>query len=319
MTKLKSSVKIVVVIIISLFLYKCKDTVDLNADITRCDSAKVNKIVVSQKNNITELIRKNNKFEITSNQKLNKKAVEKLLSLLYDLKIKMPVSNIDSDSIKEQLKANGLSIEFIDKDNTLCHWMIGKYSDKYGATAMMNATGDRVFMTEIPGIETDLETYCAAELDFWIDHTLFSYKYFNISKVYLEYSGNDSINSFELKIAGDSIFLNDYEGIKKKNINKKAVGQYLTYFEDVQFFKNKVALSQNRQDSVLNSKEIVKLKIEDTLGKTMSVKLYSVFNSKTKTKHKHYAYLKKNDDKNLKTVKYYDFDLLFKSPQYFLE
>ena len=298
----------------------CEPSADINSEIMRCDSADLSRVEIRQNDRHTSLQRQETgEFLVNESFKADKETVRKLLQLPHDMIIKMPASKSDTDSLKRYLETEGIDIRFFDEDELVCHWHAAAYNDKYKASPFMNAGAERVFFVELPGIDFDFTDRCRANPDFWTDKQIIALDYYRIADIRMQYFGADSLSSFQLKIQSDTVFLFDSKNRIQKNLDLKAVGQYLTYFDEVNFFKAAVDLNRQERDSIIASQAIFKLELKDTDGQTTQVRLFPVWDEDSGRRHKHLAYAQVNTEKKLRTVKYYAFDLLMKSPDYFIQ
>jgi hypothetical protein len=320
MIYLLSKSRLIIFVFALIGIQACEPATDINGEIMRCDTADVNRIEISQNAEQT-IHQKQHKgdFWVNNSYEADAETVRKFLQLPSDMIIKMPAAKSDNDSLKAFLENSGIDIRFYDEDDLLCHWYAAAYNDKYKASPFMNAGADRVFFVELAGVNFDFTDRCRANPDFWVDKKIIALDYFQIGEIGLRYFGADSLKSFRLLIQPDTVFLYDDENMIKKNIDLKAVGQYLTYFDEVNFFKTVTDLSRHKQDSIIASQPIFKLEVKDTDGRITQVKLFAKQNETLNRRHKHLAYVQLNDEQKLRTVKYFAFDLLMKKPDYFIQ
>lgn len=298
-------------------LIACRPAPDINAEIARCDSAEVTRVLIKQSDTKTELLRKDEGFFINERFKADPRITEKFLELPEKIMIKMPASKADNDSLQLAVKNKGIDIRFFKQDKLLCRWLVGEYSPKYKGTPLMNAGAERIFITELPeNSRFDFSSRCRVNPDFWSDKTITELDYYELSQVQVQYFGKDSLKSFHLKIFSDSAQVFDYQGKKTAPIKLKAVGQYLSYFSDVNFYKNITGLNRRETDSILSLQPEIKIRIINTASDTVSAELYPKINS-SGNRDLHLAYARLNHENRLRLVKYYAFDLILKDPDYF--
>ncbi|MEA2042726.1 MAG: hypothetical protein U9N85_09275 [Bacteroidota bacterium] len=305
--------------VLAFFVTSCTESVDPERKIIPVNIDDIRKIEFSNAENQTILNKKTTTSYTVNGEETDPRNIYDFLKMANSTEIKVPASNADNDSIKKQLIESGIHIKFYNKKDKLqAHWVFGEYSEKYDATEFMNAGSQNVFMVEIPGKETNLTAYYSSLPDFWINHLLLSYRYNEILEVRIDYYGKDSVNSFDLSIQKDSVRLKDYTGKQLRPINLLAVGQYLTYFENIYFYSSDTELSAGACDSVLGSSPVFRLLIKDTKKEITELKLFTKINPQTHAPDIHTAYLQTGETNVLKEVKYYEFDLLTKWPNYFI-
>ncbi len=300
-----------------IFFKSCAPKVNPEEEIIRCNPDEVSHIVLEQYGLQTELTKKEDgKFVVNGKEPADTSVMANLLNLPSQLMIKTIAPNSEIDSLHELLEGHGLTISFFNKDKLLCSWQTGTYSIKYKALPLTNTGAKAVFYTELISSEFKPDNYFEIDHDFYINKQILDLEYFEIACVTLNYYNKDSLQSFKLEVFPDSAALYNYNKELQKNINLKAVGQYINYFKNIRYYQSDTNLSDKSQDSIIQLKPLYSIDVESTTDKLTSLKIYPIKDTANNL-NKHEAYLLLNNKKPLRIIKYYELDLLTKSPEYF--
>lgn len=309
---------IYIAIIIFIFLNSCSDLNDgLSGKFTIKDTTEISKIIIENNKEKTILEKNNNnKWLVNSKFIARNQAIENLLLISNHIKIKNPVTKILHDSLNNELNKKGKIIKFYDKDNDLIKsWIIGNFDKNSGATYIKIENSNKIYTAHVPGISKNLNKKLRTKELFWLTRTIFNYKYYQIKEIKVIYPDSLEI-SFHLKIDEKKVEL---YSLKTKellpNINLKAVGRYLTYFENIKFETFLPEMTKAEKDSMqAKTKHIITVTGKNNIIKTL--KTYEKYNKFGKDIHKINANI--NENSEFVTLKYYNIDLILKELNYFI-
>ena len=255
------------------------------------DTASVTKVYMAdRKNQETLLERQDQGWTLNGTYKAHPKQVEYLLTTLYKIRNKMPVSKASHDNIVKQLATQSTKVEvyqqvprvnlfdklklFYHEDRTKVFYVGDATMDNSG-TFMLREGSDQAYIVHIPGFRGYISTRFTANPDDWRDHTIFHETLANIQSVTIEFGGepmrsfridNTGKHQYQLTRLGDDQVL-PYDTLKVINL--------LASFNDIRFealINNLVP--EQRRDSVLNSQFLHRITLVNKQGKEVSMKTF---------------------------------------------
>ncbi len=305
------------VVVLTIISESCLNGGDgLSDKLTIKDTSIISKIVIENNQDTIILTNKNNKWFINNKFPAKEQALNFLLLVSNQLKIKNPVMRIYMDSINSELELNGKTVKFYNNDNDIIkEWKVGNFDKKIGATCIKLKNTEMSFFAYLPGILHDINKII--EKKNFYETTIFDYKYYELKEIKVSYTDSSEL-SFGLKINNNKAELYSIKtGELMTNIDLKAVGRYLTYFEDIKFESIIEGITKAERDSILIAKPKHKITVTDRNGITKSLNTYERYNKYGKKDiHKINAIFNKNEE--IIVIKYYNIDLILKELGFFL-
>ena len=320
--KIKIIISIIFLFVIAggiIFFFK-SDNKNLTSELFIVkDTSEISKVVISQDSEkiILTINKKNRSWTVDNKYPANKKAVKKLFQTLTEVKISKPVLKSEEDSILNFIKSKGKKVTIYNNDNQVIkNIIIGSYSKNVAGTYMLNPDINTPFITNIPGVENDLNYRYNINPVYWLKPEIFSYSPNEIKEITLKYSDSNK-QSFKLIILSDTANLvNLSDNLPVKNLSLNKVGSYLSYFMNVKF-SSETSDTENLKNQLLKKIPFAELNVTDINKKIENIKLYQIPNSKKQNEYdlnNLYAVINNQD---VVLVKYVDFDLILKDIHYF--
>ena len=312
------------------------------ADFMVWDTATVTKIYLADRNDYETLLeRQSNGWTLNKTYKAHPKQVQYLLTTLYKIRIKMPVSLASHDFIVKQLATQSTKVEvyqivprinLFNKIKLFYHekrtkvFYVGDATKDSSGTFMLKEGADKAYIVYIRGFKGFITTRFSANPDDWRDHVIFHESLANIQSASVEFN-QDPEGGFRV----DNIGRHQYKLTRLYDnaeipFDTLKVINFLSAFSDVRFealFSN--SLPQERIDSIVNSPYLHKISVTTKDGITKSMKTFT----KLVQMGGHYdpseygdvdrdrMYGLINDDRDLVLIQYYIFDKLLNDVRYY--
>lgn len=315
-------IPIKIIIFISLtttfFLTSCKtDQKQNNFAIT--DTNSVTKIIIRTDTDSSVFEKKNDIWIINGKYNALPEASKYIFRIAQNIDIKAPVATEKYDSIKKIIDQRGKTIIYFDKKNReINRWNIGSYSKDKEATYISHNNTKKYFLVNVPGIISDLDKNLPAEEYYWITAHIFKYSPSEIKQIELNYTQNKQEWFKIILTDNNTVNFSDNTGIyENSEIDKSALGAYLTYFSNVKFNAFLNNFDKKQKDSLMNEKPFFTLKITDQKQKTKELKGYYKKSDKINNETDKNIYYAIIDNSEFVSVKFFETDLLLKNSQYF--
>ena len=262
-----------------------------SSDFQVWDTASVTKIYLADRKDRESLLeRQDQGWTLNKTYKAHPKQVQYLLTTLYKIRIKMPVSVASHDNIVKQLASQSTKVEIyqivprinlFDKIKLVPHekrtkvFYVGDATMDSSGTFMLKEGSDKAYIVYIPSFRGFITTRFTANPDDWRDHTIFNKKMADIQSVEIDFN-EDPEGSFRI----------DNTGKHQYKLTRLADNQELPYdtlkvinlmssFSDLRFealFTN--TLPQERIDSITGSPFLHYVVVTDKDGNKQDMKTF---------------------------------------------
>ena len=306
------------------------------------DTASVTKVYLADRKNQESLLeRQDQGWTLNGTYKAHPKQVQYLLTTLYKIRNKMPVSKASHDNIVKQLATQSTKVEvyqmvprvnlfdkvkmFYHEDRTKVFYVGDATMDNSG-TFMLQEGAEKAYIVYIPSFRGFITTRFTANTDDWRDHTIFHETMSDIQSVSIDFN-EDPEGGFRVDNVGKHQYrltrLNDgqelpYDTLKVVNL--------LSSFNDLSFealLNN--TLPQERIDSITGSPFVHHVILTCKDGSTQDMKTFRklVLNGVTDMggelgdvdRDRMYALI--NDGKDFVLIQNYVFDKVLHDARYF--
>ena len=255
------------------------------------DTASVTKIYLAdRRENESLLERQEDGWTLNTTYKAHPKQVNYLLTTLYKIRIKMPVSVASHDNIVKQLASQSTKVEIyqmvprinlFDKIKLFYHekrtkvFYVGDATMDNSGTFMLKEGADKSYIVYIPSFRGFISTRFTANPDDWRDHTIFHEKLADIQSVEIDFN-DDPEGSFRI----DNIGRHQYKltrlcDNKDLPYDTLKVINFLSSFSDLRFealFTN--TMEQERMDSITSSPFVHNVVLTSKDGSTQDMKTF---------------------------------------------
>ncbi len=255
------------------------------------DTASVTKIyLVDRRENESLLERQEQGWTLNGIYKAHPKQVQYLLTTLYKIRIKMPVSVASHDNIVKQLAAQSTKVEIyqnvprinlFDKIKLFYHekrtkvFYVGDATMDSSGTFMLKEGADKAYIVYIPSFRGFISTRFTANPDDWRDHTIFNENLADIQSVEIDFN-EDPEGSFRIDNIGKHQYkltrLSDNQVLPYDTLK---VINFMSSFSNLRFealFTN--TLPQERIDSITSSPYVHNVVLTGKDGKTQDMKTF---------------------------------------------
>ena len=255
------------------------------------DTASVTKIYLAdRRENESLLERQEQGWTLNGIYKAHPKQVNYLLTTLYKIRIKMPVSVASHDNIVKQLASQSTKVEIyqivprinlFDKIKLFYHekrtkvFYVGDATMDSSGTFMLKEGADKAYIVYIPSFRGFITTRFTANPDDWRDHTIFHEKLVDIQSVEIDFN-EDPEGSFRIDNMGKHQYkLTRLCDNKELPYDTLKVINFLSSFSDLRFealFTN--TMEQERMDSITSSPFVHNVVLTGKDGNTQDMKTF---------------------------------------------
>lgn len=255
------------------------------------DTASVTKIYLANRRDQESLLeRQEQGWTLNGTYKAHPKQVQYLLTTLYKIRTKMPVSKASHDNIVKQLASQSTKVEIyqrvpsinlFDKVKLFYHekrtkvFYVGHATQDNTGTFMLQEGADKAFIVFIPSFNGTVSTRFTANTDDWRDHTIFHENMADIQSVEIDFN-EDPEGSFRIDNIGKHQYkltrLSDNQDLPYDTLK---VINLMSSFNDLRFealFTN--TLPQERIDSITSSPFVHNVIVTNKNGNTQSMKTF---------------------------------------------
>ena len=255
------------------------------------DTASVTKIYLADRRDQESLLeRQGHGWTLNGAYTAHPKQVQYLLTTLYKLRNKMPVSKASHDNIVKQLAIQSTKVEvyqwvprvnLFDKVKLFYHeertkvFYVGHATQDNTGTFMLQEGAEKAFITYIPSFNGTVSTRFTANPDDWRDHIVFRENMADIQSIEIDFN-EDPEGSFRV----DNIGKHQYKltrlcDNKELPYDTLKVVNLLSSFNDLSFealFNN--SLPQERIDSITGSPFVHNVVLTCKDGSTHEMKTF---------------------------------------------
>lgn len=262
-----------------------------SSDFQVWDTASVTKIYLADRRERESLLeRHTDGWTLNGTYKAHSKQVNYLLTTLYKIRIKMPVSVASHDNIVKQLASQSTKVEvyqmvprinLFDKIKLFYHekrtkvFYVGDATMDSSGTFMLKEGADKAYIVYIPSFRGFITTRFTANPDDWRDHAVFNENMADIQSVEIDFN-EDPQGSFRI----DNIGKHQYkltrlaDGMELPYDTLKVIN-FMSSFNDLRFealFTN--TLPQERIDSITGSPFVHYVVVTDKDGNKQDMKTF---------------------------------------------
>ena len=262
-----------------------------DSDFQVWDTASVTKIYLADRKERESLLeREPQGWVLNGTYKAHPKQVQYLLTTLYKIRIKMPVSKASHDNIVKQLASQSTKVEIyqnvprinlFNKIKLFYHekrtkvFYVGDATMDNSGTFMLKEGADKAYIVYIPSFRGFITTRFTANPDDWRDHTVFHENMADIQSVEIDFN-EDPEGGFRI----DNIGKHQYKltrlcDNKDLPYDTLKVINFMSSFNDLRFealFTN--SLPQERIDSITSSPYVHHVVLTDKDGNTQDMKTF---------------------------------------------
>ena len=255
------------------------------------DTASVTKIYLADRKERESLLeREPQGWVLNGTYRAHPKQVQYLLTTLYKIRIKMPVSKASHDNIVKQLASQSTKVEIyqnvprinlFNKVKLFYHekrtkvFYVGDATMDSSGTFMLKEGADKAYIVYIPSFRGFITTRFTANPDDWRDHTVFHENMADIQSVAIEFN-EDPEGSFRIDNMGKHQYkLTRLCDNKDLPYDTLKVINFISSFGDLRFealFTN--SLPQERIDSITSSPYVHHVILTDKEGNTKEMKTF---------------------------------------------
>ena len=262
-----------------------------SSDFQVWDTASVTKIYLADRKDRESLLERQEKgWMLNGTYKAHPKQVTYLLTTLYKIRVKMPVSVASHDNIVKQLAGQSTKVEvyqnvprinLFDKIKLFYHekrtkvFYVGDATMDSSGTFMLKEGADKAYIVYIPSFRGFITTRFTANPDDWRDHTVFHETLADIESVSVEFNEYPE-GSFRIENVGKHQYkLTRLCDNKDLPYDTLKVINFMSSFGDLRFealFTN--TLPQERIDSITSSPYVHYLKVTGKDGETQDMRTF---------------------------------------------
>ena len=262
-----------------------------DSDFMVWDTASVTKIYLADRKERESLLERGPQgWVLNGTYKAHPKQVQYLLTTLYKIRIKTPVSKASHDNIIKQMASQSTKVEIyqnmprinlFNKVKLFYHekrtkvFYVGDATMDSSGTFMLKEGADKAYIVYIPSFRGFITTRFTANPDDWRDHTVFHENMADIQSVEIDFN-EDPEGSFRI----DNIGRHQYKltrlcDNKDLPYDTLKVINFMSSFGDLRFealFTN--TLPQERIDSITSSPYVHHVIVTDKNGNTKDMKTF---------------------------------------------
>lgn len=255
------------------------------------DTASVTKIYLADRQNNESLLeRQPEGWVLNGSFKGHPKQINALLSTLYKIRIRMPVSKASHDNILKQLTVRSTKVEIyqnvprinlFDKVKLFYHekrtkvFYVGDANKDNSGSFMLKEGADKAYIVYIPGFRGFVSTRFTANPNDWRDHVIYNSTLADIQSVSVEFGANPQLG-FRIDNVGKHQYkLTRLADNAELPIDTLKVINLLSSFSDLRFeaFLNDI-LPQKRIDSITTSPFLHLITLNTKDGKSTQMKTF---------------------------------------------
>jgi len=276
------------------------------------DTSQIDSIVI--KNNDTlVLLKQNGTWIVNGAYNADEVAITRLFNTIRLIQMNSPLPENAIDIVSKNIKEEVL-VEIYIKNKLQKSYYVGKYIAGSGNYYML-FDAKKPYIAHIPSYDFDLRTNFSTDVKKWQSTTLFSLSSNQINELYVKNNENES--EFLLKNNGNEFVLYKNKLLYEFNsVSQDKILYYLSRYENVEIDKFFYDVDTQAIDSLNSLEPLFEISIIKTNFTTINFKAYYlIFNGKQDND----KFLGLIDNKELTLAKFYNFDLLIKDYNYFLE
>jgi hypothetical protein len=291
----------------------------INSSFSSDTKNEISRIEISGKEKRVDLRKNAGKWTINNGEEARENAIEFLISVLYEVKIKSPVSDDLFDEVITKKGVNPEKVRVFSRRRLINSFSVYRTESNQYGNIMKKKAGSKPFITSVPGYEGDIGFIFTSEELFWKPYTLFRFLPSEISEASLE-NFSQPQHSFSIIKNGSAFVLTDLER-QLAGWDSVNVGRYLTYLFNIPFEKWALELTNDEEEKIVNEEPLYRITVKDNKGVEQSVRLWQRWNytDGKKVADDDRLWGMKDKGGRIFIIRYFDIDPILKKRSYFFD
>jgi hypothetical protein len=239
------------------------------------DTAGINKIELSDRNNHKVLLERKNAGEWTVDKqyKAQQSEVSTLLETIREVQVKNPVPMAARDNVIKTLAAEAVKVKIFKNDEAVKTYYVGGTTPDELGTLMLLENAREPFVTYIPGFDGYLNTrYFTNEQD-WRSTEIYHLNPAEITHVEVEYPGNAAA-SFAIDAANEKYTLVQKATGTSSQLSEIAAKRYLAGYRGIDF-EGFVDMDARQKDSLLSIPPLAIVHVKSAFADGPELKIFA--------------------------------------------
>jgi hypothetical protein len=277
------------------------------------NETEITKIELTQDSKKLVLSKDGDTWQINGKDEVRKSAVNFLLRVLSDIKIK---STVSTDLFKSEITKKNIipvRVRVYEKGRVIKSFLVYKSGSNAYGNIMKMREFSKPFIVYVPGFEGDIGAGFSMDELFWKPFTVFNYLPSEIASVKFE-NLSDTISSFTI-INKRSHFYLSGDLSNKTGWDSARVMRYISYFARVPFESWAFDLNPDEQKNIENSKPLYKITVSLREGAPAVLTMWAITIDGKTDSDRVYGWVEGKD--KLFILRYFDIDPLIKKRDYF--
>ena len=289
-----------------------------NSDFHVDNTEKISRILIRGENQSVNLLRSPDGWKVTGRHSARPSAIEPLLELIEQLRIKSPVSGSVFEEIRSDENTSPVEVQIFAGKRIIQSYRIYRDTASAYGGIMQKRRDTKPFYVHVPGYDIDPSSYFIVDEKYWMPYTVFSLSPDRIERIDLQYF-SQADSSFSIVFRGRDILFSSaaYGG---GDLDTAAIGRYLSYFTYVPFERwvpDSLSATGRR---VSELRPYFRLDLRGRDNDTLSLLTWiMMINEGGKTIEDTDRLMgSTNGGDDMFIIKYYDLDPVIKGPSYFI-
>lgn len=279
---------------------------------------RIYRILISGDNREVELIRRDGQWFLDGDIEARKPAVDMILKILRDIRIKSPVSDELFNQVVDSDNAQHMEVRVYGKNRLIQSFHVYKNTEGSLPGIMKRRRATRPFIAHMPGEEADPAMYFIADREFWMPNIVFALSPEQISRVKVMYTDKPD-SSFTIRKKGRQ--LDFYSpGSEGGQLDTLAAGRYLSYYNYIPFESYAYDLGREQKDSVSAHPADLSIEVVTDGADTSRLMAWTrkIMKGGSMVTDTDRLWGSVNGGEDLFVIMYYHLDPLIKYPSYFI-
>lgn len=174
-----------------------------------------------------------NSWQLNSKYMVNEATMPHLLAALKGVKMKYIPPQTMLQTIKDDIKSDGIEVKLYAGDELVKHYHIGTEFGDGSDTPFLMEGSSQPFMMYLPGLDGSVRRRFIYDMDEWKSKTIFSEDPELIKKISVNYP-QDKASSFSLFHQTDDFRIVDHNGkTPDRKFNTNTISAYFNFFTDI--------------------------------------------------------------------------------------
>ncbi len=290
------------------------------------DTSEISRIQLLKSDKKIDLYKKDGLWRLSNGLKAQKIAVNKLLSLFYDISIRSEIAEQDKSNVVKLFEENGVTITFFKGEVQYRTYDILNSDSLTYPPLIKRKNSNKIFILQTFRYQNPWTFVYQLNPETWQNKTIVHYAPQQINTITCKHLNNPE-KSFSIKVSnGQSQLYKLYPTKKTTDAKIKAIKRYLSYFQNIQYANTIQSRHKHLLDSLSNRKPDYIFEIKAKHNHSKTIEIYPItltqpkispVTSKKITQNLYYCYAIVNKDRLLK-MKYMEIDPILKDITYFL-